>query len=502
MPRQTHPTCNPDLRVAGRHAVSGRRDFLKLAAGSAMYGAIAGVDLPAGAARVSPRFLSRRPLPRQRRFTSSAVEREIVRVKAKIGDPKLAWLFENCYPNTLDTTVRLGTLGGKPDTFVITGDIDAMWLRDSSAQVWPYLRLAAHDAALQRLYRGLIHRHARCIAIDPYANAFMADSQARTALNWAQHDDTEMKLGVAERKWEIDSLCWTIRLAHGYWQATHDREPFDDDWRVAMHSVLATFREQQRKQGPGPYRFQRASMSPANTLALGGYGWPAKPVGMIFSMFRPSDDACKYSLFVPGNWFAVVSLQQLATMTRALFHDNDFASECEALAGEVRTALEQHGLLRDAGGHVFWAYEVDGYGNRLFMDDANVPSLLGLPYLGCCQRDDVRYRATRARAWSGHNPYFFSGTAAQGIGGPHEGLGMIWPMSIIMRALTSDDAGEISQCLHWLAATDAGTGFMHEAFDKNDPSRFTRAWFAWANSLFGELVVEVANHHPELLQHA
>jgi len=480
--------------------MSDRRDFLKLV-GTATAGAFAASALPGAAATpVSPRFASKRPPPSQRKFTSPAVERELARIKAQIGDPKLAWLFGNCYPNTLDTTVHIGTLGGKPDTFIVTGDIDAMWLRDSAAQVWPYLPLAAHDGALRRLYRGLIHRHARCIAIDPYANAFMADPQAKTNLPWAQHDDTDMKPGVAERKWEIDSPCWTIRLAHGYWKATGDRAPFDDDWRAAMRLVLETFRMQQRKHGPGPYHFQRAAAAPTDTLALGGYGWPARSVGLIFSMFRPSDDACKYPLFVPGNWFAVVSLRQLAAMVRELFADESFARDCEALAGEVETALQQYGLMHDAQGHTFWAYEVDGYGNRLFMDDANVPSLLSLPYLGCCQRDDARYRATRVLAWSGRNPYFFSGKAAEGIGGPHEGLRMIWPMSIMVRALTSDDASEIRRCLQWLKTTDAGTGFMHEAFDQDDPAHFTRAWFAWADSLFGEMIVDLAARHPALLR--
>ena len=479
-----------------------RRDFLKLLGAAAAYGTL-GASASAygvGATATPTRFPSKRPPPSQREFTSPAVERELARVKAKIGDPKLAWLFENCYPNTLDTTVHTGTLDGKPDTFIVTGDIDAMWLRDSSAQVWQYLPLAAHDDALRRLYRGLIHRHARCIAIDPYANAFMADPHARTNLPWAQHDDTDMKPGVAERKWEIDSLCWTIRIAHGYWQATGDRAPFDDDWRAAMRLVLETFRTQQRQHGSGPYHFQRAAAAPTDTLALGGYGWPGKPVGLIFSMFRPSDDACKYPLFVPGNAFAVVSLRQLAAMTRALFADEVFARDCETLADEMKAALEKFAVMRDVQGKTSWAYEVDGYGNQLSMDDANVPSLLALPYLGFCPRDDARYRATRALAWSDRNPYFFSGKAAQGIGGPHEGLRMIWPMSIMIHALTSGDTGEIRQCLHWLKTTDANTGFMHEAFDQDDPSHYTRAWFAWANSLFGELVVDVAARHPALLR--
>lgn len=478
-----------------------RRDFLKLAGTAAAYGAFGISAMPGMAATAeSPRFASRRPPPAQRKFNSIAVENELARVKAQIGDPKLAWLFENCYPNTLDTTVHAGTLDGKPDTFIVTGDIDAMWLRDSSAQAWPYLPLAAHDEALRRLYRGLIHRHARCIAIDPYANAFLADPRDKTPLSWAVHDQTDMQPGVAERKWEIDSLCWPVRLAHGYWRATGDRAPFDDDWRAAMHKVLATFRTQQRKHGPGPYHFQRETGNPTDTLALGGYGFPARPVGMIFSMFRPSDDACIWPLFVPGNAFAVVSLRQLADMSRALHRDEPFARDCESLADEVQSALEKHALMHDAQGQPFWAYEIDGYGNQSFMDDANVPSLLALPYLGCCRRDDAHYRRTRVLAWSDRNPYFFSGTAAQGIGGPHEGLRMVWPMSIMVRALTSDNVSEIRQCLHWLASTDAGTGFMHEAFDQDNPAHFTRTWFAWANSLFGELVIDVAARHPALLR--
>jgi len=471
-----------------------RRDFLKLLGTGAAAGAFGGVAV----ARPSASYVSQRPPPGKRRFTSAAVERELARVQARIGDPRLAWMFGNCYPNTLDTTVELGTLEGKPDTFVITGDIEAMWLRDSSAQVAPYLPLAKQDRALQRLFDGLIRRQARCIGLDPYANAFMPDPRARP-LEWARHDQTDMKPGVGERKWEIDSLCWPIRLAHGYWRATGDTRPFDDDWRAAMHLVLKTFREQQRRHDRGPYHFQRTSDRPTETLALDGYGNPTRPNGMIHSAFRPSDDACLYPLFVPANLFAVVSLRQLAAMSRALHRDAAFADDCTALADEVEQATRRDGRVRDAGGD-YWAYEIDGYGNRLFMDDANAPSLLSLPYLGCCAADDPLYRRTRERAWSEHNPYFFRGTAAEGIGGPHEGLRMIWPMAITMRALTSNDAAEIRQCLRWLRDTDAGTGFMHEAFDQDDPAHFTRAWFAWANSLFGELIVKLADTQPALLR--
>jgi meiotically up-regulated gene 157 (Mug157) protein len=318
-------------------------------------------------------------------------------------------------------------------------------------------------------------------------------------LTWARHDLTDMKPGVGERKWEIDSLCYPIRLAHAYWQATGDSEPFDDDWREALRRVLATFREQQRKHDRGPYHFQRTAPTPTDTQMLGGYGAPTRPNGMIHAMFRPSDDACTYPLFVPANLFAVLSLRQLAQMSRALHHDDDFAGACTALADEVEQAVHKDGRMRDADGRAFWAYEIDGFGNQLFMDDANVPSLLGLPYLGCCDRNDPLYLRTREAAWSPRNPYFFRGKAAEGIGGPHEGLRMIWPMSIMMYAQTSSDPREIRRCLAWLRDTDAGTGFMHETFDQDDPSVFTRGWFAWANTLFGELIVDVQRHYPGLL---
>ncbi|RUL75432.1 glycoside hydrolase family 125 protein [Dyella choica] len=473
-----------------------RRDFLKLISTTAA-ASVAGVSLTTRAGDVSS-YTSRRPPLAKRKFTSQAVERQLARVKASIADPKLAWMFENCYPNTLDTTVELGTFDGKPDTFVITGDINAMWLRDSSAQVVPYLPWAKTDPALQRLFHGLIRRQARSIRIDPYANAFLPGPQAKP-LEWSVHDVTEMKPGVGERKWEVDSLCYPIRLAHGYWQATGDTTPFDDEWRAAMQLVVKTFRDQQRKHDHGPYHFQRTSDAPSESQMLGGYGNPTRPNGMIHSMFRPSDDACLYPLSVPSNLFAVLSLRQLARISRAM-HDAAFAAECEALADEVEQAVQRDGRMRDADGQPFWAYEIDGFGNQSFMDDANVPSLLALPYLGCCDANDPVYRRTRELAWSGRNPYFFRGKAGEGIGGPHEGLRMIWPMSIMMYAQTSQDVAQIRQCLTWLRDTDAGTGFMHEAFDQDDPAKFTRSWFAWANTLFGELIVDIQRKYPQLLR--
>jgi meiotically up-regulated gene 157 (Mug157) protein len=482
-----------------------RRELLKLsmlggAAAMLGVGAEARAATPASAGAADG-FVSKRPPVGERRFVSHAVDEAIARTRSAIADPELAWIFENCLPNTLDTTVHTGVVDGKPDTFVITGDIDAMWLRDSSAQTWPYLPFARGDSALRALFRGLIHRQARCILIDPYANAFNHDPSQRSQLTWAQADSTEMRNGVAERKWEVDSLCYPIRLAHGYWQATGDTEPFDSAWWHAMRTVLATFREQQRKDGPGPYSFQRAALQPTDTVPLSGFGNPTRPIGMIHSMFRPSDDACIYPLFVPANLFAVTSLRQLASMAGSIAHDTAFATQCSALADEVAAAVNAYGRMRSAEGDV-WAYEVDGYGNQLFMDDANAPGLSSLAYLNCCDRDSAMFRRTAARAWSRANPYFFQGDAAEGIGGPHQGLRMIWPMSIIMHAFNSDDTAQIRLCLGWLKNTHAHTGFIHEAFDQDDPTHFTRPWFAWANALFGELILDLARRAPETLRSA
>lgn len=451
------------------------------------------------AAALTPTLPSKRPPVADRLFKSEAVEREIARVSSKIGDAKLRWMFGNCYPNTLDTTVRMGSADGAPDAFVITGDIPCLWLRDSSAQVRPYLHLAAQDPTLRKLFRGLIARQSRSILIDPYANAFMQDPTARTTLSWALQDQTEMKPGVAERKWEIDSLCYPMRLAHGYWRATRDATPFDATWAAAARLSIATYREQQRKDGRGPYRFLRASNRNTETMALEGWGNPARPNGLIQCGFRPSDDACLYPYLIPANLFAVTTLRELAVVASEARHDTALAADATALAAEVEAALIAHGRMRLRDGREVWAYEVDGFGNAVFMDDANVPSLSALAYMGCVAPTDPLWRRTADAAWSDANPYFFKGAKAEGIGGPHVGLGQIWPMSLIIRALSSSDDATIRACLRMIRDTDADTGFIHEAFDQDDPSKFTRSWFAWANGLFGELIVHLAATRPALL---
>jgi uncharacterized protein len=444
-------------------------------------------------------YTSHRPAPGDRRFISPAVEAEILRVTGMIDDPELAWIFGNCYPNTLDTTVEMDTVDGKPDAFVITGDIPCLWLRDSSAQMLPYLHLAKDDEALRTLLRGLIARHSRCILIDPYANAFMKDPTARTDLSWAKNDITDMKPGVAERKWELDSLCWPMHLAWRYWTAARDAAPFDDQWSLAMRAVIRTMREQQRLEDPGPYSFQRPGGSATETLVLSGMGAPTRKVGLIHSMFRPSDDACTYPFLIPSNIFAASALRNMAKVAVETRGDSELALLATTLAHELEVALRRYGRKPGPGGKSVWAYEVDGYGNALLMDDANIPGLSSLPYLGCAALTDPLWRRTAALCWSTRNPYFYRGGAGEGIGGPHVGLGMIWPMSIIMHAMNSDDDTVIRQCLLTLKATHAGTGFMHEAFLAGNPLRYTRSWFAWANGLFGELILDLAVRKPAIL---
>jgi hypothetical protein len=432
----------------------------------------------------------------ERKFKSQAVEKIIQEVRKNIKNEELGWLFENCFPNTLDTTVEFEMRNGQPDTYVITGDIDAMWLRDSTAQVTPYLSLTKQDPDLHKLIHGVINRQVRCILKDPYANAFYKDD---TKVGEWKDDLTDMKPGIHERKWEIDSLCYPIRLGYLYWKTTGDTAPFDAQWKEAIALIVKTFRDQQRKTGNGPYKFERRTSWATDGVPLGGYGYPAKPVGMIFSMFRPSDDATIYPLFVPANFFAVISLQQVAEMLTKIHKDATLAADCTKLANEVKTALQLHGVIQHPQFGKMYAYEVNGYGSTNLMDDANVPSLLGLPYLGAVPANDPVYLNTRKYLLSENNPFFFKGKAGEGIGGPHVGVDMIWHLSVIMRGLTSTNDTEIKNCLTLLQKTHAGTGFMHEAFHKDDPAKFTRKWFAWANTLFGEFVLKVYREKRNLL---
>lgn len=440
-------------------------------------------------------YESLRPPLANRRFVSKAVEKEIVEVSKKINNKELAWLFNNCFPNTLDTTVFASIKDNKPDTYIITGDIDAMWLRDSSAQVWPYLPLMKNDKELETMIAGVINRHAYYVLIDPYANAFFNDKERK-----GHNDETVMKPGVHERKWEVDSLCYVIRLAYGYWKQSADKSCFDSTWLKAMKEIVATFKNQQRKNNSGSYNFKRVTNRPTDTAAGSGAGTPVNPIGLIASVFRPSDDGTVFPFLIPSNYFVVVSLRQLAEIVEKEFQDETFSLECLQLAIEVESALKEYAVINHKKAGEILAYEIDGFGSSYLIDDSNVPSLLSLPYLGAISVDNPLYMNTRKFLLTpGNHPYYAKGKVAEGITGPHVGRDMIWPMSIIMRGLTSNDDMEIKQCIEMLKKSHGGTGFMHEAFYKDDASKFTRKWFAWANTLFGEFIIKLSVERPHLL---
>lgn len=435
-------------------------------------------------------YKDQRPEPQARLFRSEAVENEISRVCGMLENQRLAWMFANCFPNTLDTTVHYGEdEQGRPDTFVYTGDIPAMWLRDSGAQVWPYIQLMDKDPELQKMIAGTVIRQFKCICIDPYANAFNVEPKGAAD----KTDLPEADPYVFERKWEIDSHCYPIRLAYEYWKRSGDTSIFGDIWHEAMTKIVATLKEQQRKNGHGPYTFLRVTDRQLDTKCVVGRGNPVNPVGLIASAFRPSDDATTFEFLVPSNFMAVSSLRKAAEILTVVNGDKVLASECAALADEVETALERYAVYEHPEFGPIYAFEVDGFGNQFIMDDANVPSLLAMAYLGDVRQDDPIYQNTRRFVWSGANPYFFRGAAGEGIGGPHIGVEMIWPMSIMMKAFTSDDDDEIRDCMMQLMTTDAGTGFIHESFHKDNAANFTRPWFAWQNTLFGELILKIIN---------
>ena len=439
-------------------------------------------------------YRSERPSEGNRLFTSEVVELKIQDIKAMLVNPKIAWMFENCYPNTLDTTVHFdeGGNAGRGDTFIYTGDIPAMWLRDSGAQVWPYVRYAAVDPNMRKMIAGTIIRQFKLICMDPYANAF---NDGPTGEGHTDDKTGERpNKNVFERKWEIDSHCYPIRLAYAYWKTTGDTSVFDEEWLDAIELTLKVFKDQQRKKGHGDYFFLRETDRQFDTKCCVGKGNPVKPCGLIASSFRPSDDATTFEFLVPANFFAVKSLRQAAEILETVNHQGRLARECTSLADEVEKALKKYAVVKHPKYGKIYAYEVDGFGNALMMDDANIPSLLSLPYLEAVDIKDPVYKKTRKFILSEYNPYFHKGKVAEGVGSPHIDHDMIWAMSIMMRAFTAQSDKEIKKCVEMLMNTDANTGFMHESFHKDNADDFTREWFAWLNSLFGELIVHLIDN--------
>eukprot|EP01094_Clydonella_sp_ATCC50884_P003529 TRINITY_DN12706_c0_g1_i2.p1 TRINITY_DN12706_c0_g1~~TRINITY_DN12706_c0_g1_i2.p1 ORF type:complete len:499 (+),score=108.83 TRINITY_DN12706_c0_g1_i2:186-1499(+) len=422
-------------------------------------------------------------------------------------------MFANCLPNTLDTTVNYTPPQDStslPDTFIVTGDIQAMWLRDSTNQVLPYIRFAAQDTHLRSMLEGLLHRQVHCILLDPYANAFnLADEGSRWLtdttykLGYLDTQINAMTMKLHERKFELDSMCAVLRLSNALHAALNSTSFATEKWAHAIALIVDKMEEQQAATSEDmaranpPYFFQRSSAVPTDTL-MHGVGVPARRCGLIKSPFRPSDDASALPFPTAANAMAVVNLRSVAEILSSTAR-KDLALRAIALAEEVEAAIKQHSVMNHTHAGKIYAYEVDGFGNGYFMDDANIPSLLSLPYLGFTSINDELYQKTRSFVLSDWNPYFFEGDAGAGIGGPHVGYGYIWPMSLSMRALTSTDEDEVAWCIYHLLRSNAGTGLTHESFFKDSVDTYTRPWFAWSNSLFGELMLHVEETMPEVL---
>ncbi len=365
-------------------------------------------------------------------------------------------------------------------TFVITGDIPAMWLRDSSAQVLPFLQLT-DVAEVVNVLQGLVREQWRCIALDPYANAFNASD---TGAHF-DTDDLELHPGVWERKYEIDSLAFPVQLAHQLWQATGDASHLNEAVRAGCHAIVALWRTEQQHGEKSAYRHIRPD-EPQDTLAEDGRGTPVAVTGMTWSGFRPSDDACTFGYNIPAQLMAVMALRMIGEFAD-LWDDADLRSAASALAVDISDGIDSHGMFEGR-----FAYEVDGHGNQLFMDDANMPSLLSLPLTSDVTAEDPHYTATRAWILSSANPFHYEGRAASGIGSPHTPERFIWHIALAVQGLTGtiDEAGS---CLTTLQATDGDTGRMHEGFHADDPTQFTREWFSWANSMACALMMRIAS---------
>ncbi|MEK0313248.1 glycoside hydrolase family 125 protein [Cohnella sp. 56] len=428
--------------------------------------------------------------------TKQALTKLVDRVAAATqAHPKLARIFHNALLNTLQTTVQRMADG---TTFVITGDIPAMWLRDSAAQVRPFLALAAEAPELADMIEGLVRRQTDCILQDPYANAFNEGPTGKGH----QADRTEMSPWLWERKYEIDSLCYPIQLAYLQWKNTGRTAHLTPTFAEAARRIIATWRTEQHHEARSSYRFERTDCPPTDTLTRDGRGAGVGFTGMTWSGFRPSDDACTYGYLVPANMFAVVALGQLAEMARQVLGDERLAEEADALLAEIDGGIRAHGIVEHPEHGRIFAYETDGLGAHLLMDDANVPSLLSIPYLGYVSAEDPVYANTRRFVLSAANPYYYEGTAARGVGSPHTPDGYIWHIALAMQGLTATDRAEKMRLLLLMAGTDAGTEMMHEGFSADDPTVYSRPWFSWANMMFCELLMDycgirVAAHRRE-----
>ncbi|MCC3377541.1 glycoside hydrolase family 125 protein [Cohnella sp. REN36] len=398
--------------------------------------------------------------------------------------PKLRQLYRNCFPNTLKTTTKLLEDG---TTFVFTGDIPAMWLRDSVEQVRHYLPFAREDEDLQRIIGGLIARQMMYINLDPYTNAF---NETANDKHYRDTDDCDLSPWMWERKYELDSLCFPVQLLYEYWKTTGRTDRFDTACYQALTQIVQVIQTEQHHGEKSPYRFIRQTDKDTETLYNDGRGMPVNYTGMSWSGFRSSDDACEFGYNIPANMFAAVILGHIREIAADIYDDARLADRAAKLRKEIDFGIRTYGIVNHPVYGRIYAYETDGFGNYSLMDDAGTPGLMSIPYLGYVPADDPIYRNTRRFALSFDNPFYFEGKFAKGIGSPHTPGGYVWHLALSMQALTSTDEEEVKALIETLVQTDAGTGYMHEGFHPDDPSDFSRPWFAWSNSLFAALILK------------
>ncbi|MFD7025647.1 glycoside hydrolase family 125 protein [Promicromonospora sukumoe] len=411
----------------------------------------------------------------------------VEQVRERLGG-EIADAVDRCMADTLARTITLHPDG---TAFVITGDIPAMWLRDSTTQLAPFLHLAAADERLADTIAAVSRRQQSSILRDPYANAFNDGPTGGGHRDRTGHPETGQSPWVWERKYEIDSLAYPLQLAFDLWRVTGRTDHLADLGQVGR-TVIDLWRTEQRHAEASSYTFERADCPPTDTLVRDGRGPEVGFTGMTWAGFRPSDDACTYGYNVPGNALAVTALGHLAQLAAEVLHDDDLAAAATGLRAELERGIREHGVVTGPDGVPVYAYEVDGRGGVLLADDANTPSLLALPLTGWCRADDPLYLATRDLVLSPANPYWYRGSAASGIGSPHTPEGHVWPIALAIQGLTSTDPAERRALLDLILATDDGTGAVHESFHADDPGVWTREWFSWANSMFCELALETA----------
>lgn len=408
----------------------------------------------------------------------------ISKVKENLKDDiKLGEMFEKCFLNTINTTIKRMD---DDTTYVLTGDIPAMWLRDSVCQVRPYLVLANEDKEIADMIEGLVERQFRYILVDPYANAFNENANNKGH----QTDLTEMKPEIWERKYEIDSLCFPIQLSYLLYKNTGRTSQFNETFVKGVKEIIKLWKVEQNHEENSPYTFERLDCRQLDTLSRSGKGPIHKETGMTWCAFRPSDDACQYSYLVPSNMFAVVVLNYVVEIANDILNDNELAQSAKNLANEINEGIQKYAVYSHPRCGDIYAYEVDGLGNYNLMDDANLPSLLAIPYLGYADMDDEKYINTRNFILSTENPYYHIGKYASGVGSPHTPEGYIWHISLAMQGLTTDDINKKKELLDIMKNTDAGTYLMHEGFNPDNPDMFTRDWFSWANMMFCELILD------------